>query len=183
MQSVDQYRRLGRSLLLEYGSNQEKLAVHSSSTQDSGTSSLLDAPRLLGDDIEKKPASNEEVQSARVASNCLQHSSPDSKVGLSPRDLALASSVGGVTVRDCSAAEKIDEKVFVVEAGRNDGAFNPRNWTKSYRIWATFVLSTLTSLTRSCCSVASSWQFHGNQAISNAASSGFLYTCTARLSA
>lgn len=152
MQSIFQHRRLRRRLLLEYRSTHEKLVVLSNSTQDSGTSSLSNALPNSSHDVEKSIASNDDIQIAGVVSivppdACahLDDSTP-SRPGSSRRDLALASGLDGVTVRDCSASETDQEKVFLVEAGKNDGDFNPRNWSKSYRIWATCVLP-ISSLT------------------------------------
>lgn len=153
MQSVLQYRRLGRRLRLEYENNLEKLIALSSSTQDSGTPSFINVPQISSKDIEKASTADGEVRSAGAAGviqpDC--SSAPDScpklegsassKPGLSRRDLTLAGSVEGVTVRDRSTTETDDERVFVVEAGSQDG-FNPWNWTRSSRIWATCVLPT-----------------------------------------
>lgn len=154
MQSVLQYRRLGRRLQLEYGHNQEKVDALSSSTQDSGISSFVDVPQIASKDTEKAPTALGEVRSANDAEGVQPNfpSAPDScsnlggsapsKPGLSRRDLTLACSVEGVTVRDRSITATNDEKVFVVEAGSNDDGFNPRNWTRSYRIWVTCVFLT-----------------------------------------
>jgi hypothetical protein len=151
MQSVLQYRSLGRRLRLEYESNQEKLIAVSSSTQDSGTLSLVDYQQTLSKEIEnaltvdakfRNAGDGKETQpgfSPTQASSPELRSSTTSKPGLSRRDLTLACSIEGVNVRERSSIETDDEKVFVVGVGSNDHGFNPRNWTRSYRIWATCV--------------------------------------------
>lgn len=154
MQSILQYRRLRSRLQLEYRQNQEKVDALSSSTQDSGLSSLVDIYQTASNDTETASTALKEVPSAKIAEGVQPDfsSAPDlcpnlegsalSKSGLSRRDLILACGVGGVTVRDCSIAATDAEKVFVVGAGSDDEGFNPWNWTRSYRIWATCVLPT-----------------------------------------
>ena len=151
MQSVRQYRCLGRRLRLEYESSHEKFVALSSSTQDSGTSSLFDCQQILSKNIEKALTTDGEVRNegawkdtqpgfSSAKGFCAKpRSSTTSKPGLSRRDLTLACSIEGVDVRDRSSIETNDERIFVVGAGSNDYDFNPRNWTRSYRIWATCV--------------------------------------------
>lgn len=151
MQSILRYRRLGRRLRLEYESNQEKFIALSSSTQDSGTPSLADGQQVLRKDVEKALTADVNVRNAgtgndvQPGSSSSQPSSPEprssttSKAGLSRRDLTLACSIEGVNVRHRSSIETDDERVFVVGPGSNDLDFNPQNWTRSYRVWATCV--------------------------------------------
>ena len=152
MQSLCQYRRLGRRLRLEYENSQEKLLALSGSTQDSGNSSFNDVPQISSNDIEKQSTANWQVGTAgdagvvrpdfsSASNSCPNLEGSASKPGLSRRDLILAGSIEGVTVRDRSDIGTDDEKVFVVGAGSQD-EFNPQNWSKSSRIWATCVLPT-----------------------------------------
>ena len=139
MQSVLQYRRLGRRLQLEYRHNQQKVDALSSNTQDSGVSSLVDIQQTTSKDTEVVSNALTEVPSVQPDFS----SAPDLCPNLEGSALSKTGlSVGGVTVRGCSVTATDDEKVFVVGAGSNDEGFNPWSWTRSYRIWATCVLST-----------------------------------------
>lgn len=152
MQSIFQYQRLGRRLRLEYENNHEKLIALSGSTQDSGNSSVIDIPQISSKDIEKALTANREVGStgvmgfvqpdfSSVSDLWPNLESSSSKLGLSRRDLILAGSVEGVTVRDRSDTDMDEEIVFVVGAGSQD-EFDPQNWTRLSRIWAMWVLPT-----------------------------------------
>lgn len=127
MQSIFHYRRLRHRLQLEYDNNHEKLTALSRNTQNSSKCSFLAIPQISSKDVEK------------ASGSCPNLEISASKPGLSHRDLTLARSTEGVTVRDRSDAEVDDEEVFVVEAG-SPNELNPQNWTRSSRIWIMCVL-------------------------------------------
>lgn len=152
MQSIFQYRRLGHRLRLEYENNHEKLIALSRSTQDSSNSSFIDILQTSSNDIEKALTAHGELGSAgfegvfqsdlsSASNSCPNLEVSASKPGISRRDLTLARSVEGVTVRDRSDTEMDDEKVFVVGVDIQD-KFNPQNWTRSSRMWTMCVLPT-----------------------------------------
>ena len=147
MQSIFQYQCLRRRLRLEYGNNHKKLIAPSGSTQNSSDSSFIDIPQISSKDIEKAFNTCGDVsvigvvqpEFSSASGSCPDFEVSASKPGLSRRDLALACSIEGVTVRDRSDTEMDDEKVFVVEAdGQNE--LNPQKWTRLSRIWAMCVL-------------------------------------------
>lgn len=128
MQSFSQYRRLRRRLRLEHESKHEKLIAVSRSIENSRHSSFLATPQISSKDIEKASDSSPNLEVSA------------SKPGFSYRDLILARSIEGVTVRNHSDTRMDDETVFVVDAG-NENELNPQKWTRSSRIWTMCVLS------------------------------------------
>ena len=147
MQSLHQYRRLGRRLREQYvnkDSNDDNLTTLGTTHQGAGTSTPYEGLPLEKQDLEKADDTKSPsivdgaVVPARPPPWNLPPNGPISSTGATiNQNTALAHRFSGVHVRDPLTPGTPESRVYVVGLGNDDTDMNPRNWALWLRIWAT----------------------------------------------
>lgn len=149
MQSILQYRRLGRRLRQQYvneNNNYNTSTTLFTTQPQTGSSTPFEGQPLEKQDLEKandtRPPSV--IDGADVATCVPTRTSsiaPDEPI-LSTgapvdRNHTLVNRFSGVHVRDPLTPGNPESRVYVVGLGNDDADMTPRSWGLSLRIWAT----------------------------------------------
>lgn len=144
MQSIRQYRRLGRRLRQQFvnENNTSSTSTTLFTTQQNGSATPFEGQPLEKQDLEKAddirpPLAIDGVDAATRPPPTLSVPNGAASSTGAPVNTMLVNRFSGVHVRDPLTPGNPDSRVYVVGLGNDDADLNPRTWGLSLRIWAT----------------------------------------------
>ncbi|MCJ1470349.1 hypothetical protein MMC07_008994 [Pseudocyphellaria aurata] len=145
MQSIRQYRRLGRRLRQQHVSENNNSTTLFTTQQD-GLATPFEGQPLEKQDLEKaddtRPPPAIDVADATTPTPptlSVAPNGPTSSTGASV-NTKLVNNFSGVHVRDPLTPGNPDSTVYVVGLGHDDADITPPTWGLALKIWATFLI-------------------------------------------